>query len=200
MVVDVCVGEICGTCACCRDKRVSDDVAFATPAAAREAARRTSRAAAVSKLCRPVGYAVQAHKRQRTNIARDRLCGFLKLLAKLDSAPWASTVFDVNDRMIRVLTATHLHLITGKDHFKKADRPALLAMIDSGRNLDGLGNVVWITNRQQGKVRRVAVPMKCPNSMATMSTMLFFQLSPMYSHSPTCCHSATQNSVDCIAS
>ena len=120
--------------------------------ARREAARHVSAATKVqSQICRPVGYAVRAQKRQRVDLARERVCSFIRLLSILDTAPWANIVFDVNDRMIRVLCATHLHLIVGKKQFATCDRAQLLRLIDAGRNLDGYGNVVWITNRQQGK-------------------------------------------------
>ena len=146
----VCVTPPCGQCPLCNNRQLSATPAFPTPAAAREAARTTAVAKRMM-VCRPVGYGARGVKRQRVDVARQRLCNFLKLMAVLDAAPWAPVVFDVNDRMIRVLCATHLHLIVGKSEFKKIDRPAFLRLIDPGRSLDGLSNVVWITNRQQGK-------------------------------------------------
>ena len=147
---DICVGVECGTCACCCDKRLADIPTFASTAAAREAARST-RTAKKAMVCRPVGYGARGAKRLRVNVAHERLCSFLRLLAMLDRAPWASTVFNINENMIRVLCATHLHLIVGKNEFKDCDRPALLRLIDPGRQLDGYSNLVWVTNRQQGK-------------------------------------------------
>ena len=147
----LCTETACGVCAMCCNEQLVEVPAFATPAAAREAARSAASAKRLA-VCRPIGYAVRAlSKRQRVDVARGRLCAFLRLMRVLDTAPWASTVFDVNDRMLRVLTATHLHLIVGKKEFGSADRPALLQLVDPGRNLDGLCNVVWVTNRQQGK-------------------------------------------------
>lgn len=146
----ICVTRPCGQCALCNNTSLSSTPAFPTPAAAREAAR-TTVTSKRSLICRPVGFAARGIKRQRVDVARQRLCDFLKLMTVLDAAPWAPVVFDVNDRMIRVLCATHLHLIVGKTEFKTIDRPAFLRLIDPGRSLDGLSNVVWITNRQQGK-------------------------------------------------
>ena len=80
-----------------------------------------------------------------------RLQRFLRLLSHLDTAPWASVVFDVNDRMIRRLTAAHLHLIIGKENFNSGDRAAMYHLIDPSMTLDGSQNLVWVTNRQQGK-------------------------------------------------
>ena len=146
----VCVRETCGTCACCTNRCLSATPTFATPAASREAAR-TARKSKKISICRPVGFGARGAKRMRVNVAHDRLCSFLRLLALLDTAPWASTVFKINDNMIRVLCATHLHLIVGKKEFAQCDRPTLLRLIDPGRQLDGYSNLVWVTNRQQGK-------------------------------------------------
>jgi len=84
-----------------------------------------------------------------------RLKRFLRLLAHLDTAPWASTVFNVNDRMIRRLTASHLHLIIGKENFASCNRSELYHLIAPTLKLDGVNNIVWVTNRQQGKTSTV---------------------------------------------
>lgn len=80
-----------------------------------------------------------------------RLQRFLRLLHHLDSAPWASVVFDVNQRMIQRLTASHLHLIIGAEHCASSERSAMYHLIAPDMKLDGSQNLVWITNRQQGK-------------------------------------------------
>lgn len=78
------------------------------------------------------------------------------------SAVCCGQVFDVNDRMLRCLIATHLHLIVGKEAFAKCDRPALLRMIDpSSAFLDGFHNVIWVTNRQQGKTSTLGKFIAC---------------------------------------
>ncbi len=89
-------------------------------------------------------------KTQTLSVGMRRLQRFLRLLDHLDRAPWANIVFGVNDRMIRRLTASHLHLITGKAHLG-AERSEYYHLIDPQLCLDGSQNVVWITNRQQGK-------------------------------------------------
>ena len=80
------------------------------------------------------------------SIGMARLQRFLRLLDWLDKAPWANIVFSVNEKMIRRLTASHLHLITGKDHLGE-ERSEYYHLIDPQMCLDGAQNVVWITNR-----------------------------------------------------
>jgi hypothetical protein len=77
-----------------------------------------------------------------------RLVRFLRLIDHLGRAPWASCAFDANTAVLNRLTAAHIGLITG------AAKPApelyaLIAGPDSG--LERCENLVWITNRQQGK-------------------------------------------------
>ena len=84
-----------------------------------------------------------------------RLKTFLALLHHLDTAPWASTVFDVNERMIRRMTASHLHLIVGREHLRQEGRSDMYNLIDHQLKLDREQNLVWITNRQQGKTSTV---------------------------------------------
>lgn len=74
-----------------------------------------------------------------------KLIRFLRLLSHLGTAPWAAQHFDANADILRRLTASHIQLITGE---KKPD-PTLYALIGPG--LERCENLVWITNRQQGK-------------------------------------------------
>ena len=75
-----------------------------------------------------------------------RLLRFLNLLAEFDRAPWANIDFDLNQAMIRRLTQAHLAVIVGE--YYDDEKAALEAMCNSP---DRANNVVWITNRQQGK-------------------------------------------------
>ena len=75
-----------------------------------------------------------------------RLLRFLNLLLEFDRAPWASVDFDLNQAMIRRLTQAHLAIITG-EHYD-IEKASLEAMCNAP---DRANNVVWITNRQQGK-------------------------------------------------
>jgi len=103
---------------------------------------------------RQIGIRAPQPKRRKTepdqkteSRAMARLHRFLRLLHHLDRAPWANIVFSVNDRMIRRLVASHLHLIVGKHEFKKEGKASLYHTIDSEMRLDGSQNLVWITNR-----------------------------------------------------
>ena len=80
-----------------------------------------------------------------------RVVRFLQLLGEYDAAPWASIVFDVNQEMIRRLTHSHLPIIAG-EHYN-AEKAALEALVNAP---DRSTNVIWITNRQQGKTSTLA--------------------------------------------
>ena len=76
-----------------------------------------------------------------------RLAKYLQLLAHLNTAPWASGHFDANHDVMMRLVAAHLPLIVGDN----SPHPDLYQMIDGSGALAAAQNVVWITNRQQGK-------------------------------------------------
>ena len=76
---------------------------------------------------------------------------FIRLLDHLGTAPWASVYFDVNAAILRRLTAAHLQLLV-----PGVSIAAALHVIDPWHVLDGAGNLVWITNRQQGKTTTLA--------------------------------------------
>lgn len=80
-----------------------------------------------------------------------RLAKFLRLLRHLGTAPWANKQFAVNETILRRLTASHLHLIVGKEAFDSDERADFFRMINPRSTLNGAENLVWITNRQQGK-------------------------------------------------
>lgn len=74
---------------------------------------------------------------------------FMRLLHHLNSAPWSSTAFSPNQDIMNRLVASHLKIITGLDQI----HPKLYSLIDSqtATTLASSQNLVWITNRQQGK-------------------------------------------------
>lgn len=98
-----------------------------------------------AKMSNPVRRAID------TDVGMYRLKRFMRLLLHLNTAPWANIVFHINERMIRRLVASHLHLIVGNDHFNSSNRSAMYHLIDANMKLDGMQNLVWVTNRQQGK-------------------------------------------------
>ena len=88
-------------------------------------------------------------KRQRTTKTRPgaaRVVRFISLLAEFSKVPWANMRFEVNELMLRRLMHSHLPLIAGE--YYDDEKNHLEALVNSP---DKSGNVVWITNRQQGK-------------------------------------------------
>lgn len=86
-----------------------------------------------------------------------RLVRFLELMAHLDKAPWANKLFHVNQTMIRRLTHSHLTLIVGPEYYK-AEKNQLEALVNAP---DPSQNVLWVTNRQQGKTSTLAKFLAC---------------------------------------
>jgi hypothetical protein len=70
---------------------------------------------------------------------------FLRLIHHLGTAPWASMQFDVNYNITMRLMAAHLQLIS------PGAPVSLLHIINPRVSLEGAQNLVWVTNRQQGK-------------------------------------------------
>lgn len=81
------------------------------------------------------------------NTPQRRLGDYLQLLAHLNTAPWASGQFAANSAVMMRLVASHLPIIVGQNN----PHPSLYTMIDGSGKLAEAQNVVWITNRQQGK-------------------------------------------------
>ena len=93
-----------------------------------------------------------AHTRATGSPGIARLVRFLKLLRRFDAAPWAKDAFDVNERMMRRLVHSHLPIIVGREAYER-EKAALGALVNSP---DPCTNVVWVTNRQQGKTTTLA--------------------------------------------
>jgi hypothetical protein len=83
-----------------------------------------------------------------------RLLRFIDVL-DIFTAPWAPIQFEENEQMLKQLIATHLKLIVGKKEWKE-HKSRLLAILDTDVELARKQNVVWITNRQQGKTSTLA--------------------------------------------
>lgn len=98
--------------------------------------------------------AVKRARPAEMSVAVSRLLKFLRLARIFHMAPWASSVFDVNEDIFLRLTASHLPLICGSEGVKK-ERHKLLQILAAHRQLEGSGNLVWITNRQQGKTTTI---------------------------------------------
>lgn len=84
-----------------------------------------------------------------------RVIRFRKTLDIFGTCPWANIKFDENERILRMMTASHLRLIVGKREWSE-HKSKLYPLIDSTTDLSPLENVVWVTNRQQGKTTNLA--------------------------------------------
>lgn len=107
-------------------------------------------------------YQLARAKRQRLNnstaaalqtadpVANDIL-RFVRLIAHLGTAPWSNQRFGPNDEIMSRLIASHLKLITEATEI----HPKYYTLIDSALARKGIlmrsNNLVWVTNRQQGK-------------------------------------------------
>lgn len=80
-----------------------------------------------------------------------RVAKFMRLLDHLSTAPWANTHFDINADILKRLTAAHVKLIA-----PGVSNTAAMHIIDPKNTLEGAGNLVWVTNRQQGKTTTLA--------------------------------------------
>lgn len=74
------------------------------------------------------------------------LTRFMRLVEHLNNAPWANKRFATNERILARLIASHLHLIV-----PGGSRSELIHLIDPRASLADAHNLVWVTNRQQGK-------------------------------------------------
>lgn len=84
-----------------------------------------------------------------------RVIRFRKALDIFSTCPWANIKFDENERILRMMTASHLRLIVGKEEWSQ-HKSMLYPLIDSTTDLSPIENVVWVTNRQQGKTTNLA--------------------------------------------
>ena len=83
-------------------------------------------------------------------VSEQRVTRFLRLLDHLGTAPWASMHFNINYKIILRLAASHLPLIA------PGASQNLCHLIDYQSKLEGAQNLVWVTNRQQGKTTTLA--------------------------------------------
>ena len=103
-------------------------------------------------------YEITEPKRETTGQPGDvEVSRFLRLIDLMHQVPWASANFDHNHKIILQLTASHLELIVGKK-IARAHGPRLRALIGQHTKAS---NLVWITNRQQGKTTSLAKFLAC---------------------------------------
>lgn len=82
-----------------------------------------------------------------SDIGRIRLAAYLRLIAHLNMAPWASGQFNANSNVLMRMISSHMRIITNQ----KSPDPKLYTMLDGSSQFSNARNVIWITNRQQGK-------------------------------------------------
>lgn len=82
-------------------------------------------------------------------VGNSKLLRFMRLIAHLNTAPWSCIEFGPNQSIMHRLIASHIKLITGE----KRPHPSLFSLINSAESGDlaTYNNLIWITNRQQGK-------------------------------------------------
>ena len=84
-----------------------------------------------------------------------RVMRFVVLLKHLGTAPWASGRFEANEAVLLQLAAAHMALISHVDRPPPELYRLLGATADA--NVELTQNVVWITNRQQGKTTLIGM-------------------------------------------
>lgn len=96
------------------------------------------------------------------------LAKFMRLLGHLNTAPWANKRFATNERIMARLVASHLHLIA-----PEGSRADLIHMIDPRASLADAHNLVWVTNRQQGKTTTLGKFLAAMAIASPMGGLLF---------------------------
>lgn len=101
-----------------------------------------------------------------------RLARFLEVVTILGTAPWASMQFSVNESMLSRLIASHLPLIVGMEAWEN-EKASLYPIIDAHEDLSNTQNIVWITNRQQGKTSTLSKFLAAMSFMSPAGGNLF---------------------------
>ena len=106
------------------------------------------------------------------NVGEIRLARFIEVVTLLGKAPWANMTFSINEDMLRRLIASHLPLIIGVSAWEN-EKASLYPIIDATTDLSNTQNVVWITNRQQGKTSTLAKFLAAMSFMSPAGGNLF---------------------------
>lgn len=101
-----------------------------------------------------------------------RLSRFLSVIKILQTAPWADEDFAINSSMITRFTASHLPFIVGKKEWQN-EKSELYPILHAHENLSGTQNLVWITNRQQGKTTTLGLFLAAMSFMSPHGGNLF---------------------------
>lgn len=120
----------------------------------------------------PVSTIISAPSQPKHSPGMVRLARFLEVLKLLGSAPWASMRFSINESMLSRLVASHLPLIVGT-HLWEQEKASLYPIINSHEDLSNTQNIIWITNRQQGKTSTLAKFLAAMSFMSPCGGNLF---------------------------
>jgi hypothetical protein len=101
-----------------------------------------------------------------------RLSRFLAVIKILQTAPWADEEFAINTSMLVRFIASHLPFIVGKKEWQK-EKSELYPILHAHENLSGTQNLVWITNRQQGKTTTLGLFLAAMSFMSPHGDNLF---------------------------
>lgn len=101
-----------------------------------------------------------------------RLSRFLEVMKILGEEPSKNIIFSENEKMIYRLIASHLKLIVGAKFWEK-EKGVLYKMLSVYEDFSSIQNVLWITNRQQGKTSTLAKFLACMSFMSPMGGTLF---------------------------
>ena len=96
------------------------------------------------------------------------LTRFMRLIGHLNTAPWANKRFATNERIMSRLIASHIHMIA-----PGGSRADLMHMIDPRASLADAHNLVWVTNRQQGKTTTLGKFLAAMAVASPMGGLLF---------------------------
>jgi hypothetical protein len=96
----------------------------------------------------------------------------MEVLKILGDAPWANMQFSVNESITSRLIASHLPLIVGVNEWEN-EKASLYPIINAHEDLSNTQNVVWITNRQQGKTTTLAKFLAAMSFMSPVGGNLF---------------------------
>lgn len=96
------------------------------------------------------------------------LTRFMRLVGHLNTAPWANKRFSTNERIMARLVASHINMIA-----PGGSRADLMHMIDPRASLADAHNLVWVTNRQQGKTTTLGKFLAAMAVASPMGGLLF---------------------------
>ena len=74
-----------------------------------------------------------------------RLERFLAVLRLLGTAPWSSSLFRINEDILRRMVGSHMTLIVGAAYMS----PKLYAILSQYEDLSGSQNLVWVSQSRQ---------------------------------------------------